>query len=265
MTAIRLFDTHCHLQDRAFDRDREEAYSRARQAGVGLILAGWDRESSSHGVAFSQQHRDCWSMVGLHPHDARAWDANWPEQLAQWVRQPKVVGIGEIGLDFHYLHSPKAVQEEVFRAQLHLARQWDLPVSIHSREAEAETLAALDEVPGTLGVLHCFTGGPAFARALLDRGLFISFSGIVSFANATEIRAAVRMVPWDRLLIETDAPYLSPRPWRGQRNEPMRVVRVGEVVAEEKNVAPEEVFRHVMANTLRVFPLILSDAKNWQD
>ncbi|MBX5467087.1 MAG: TatD family hydrolase [Firmicutes bacterium] len=252
---VQLFDSHCHLQDEAFAGDREAVWARARALGVGMVLAAWSEASAQAGVAFAESHADTWALVGIHPHEARQCPPDWGEKVAQWMASPRVVGVGEIGLDFYYRHSPPEDQVAVFQAQLRWARELGRPVSIHSREAEAETVRCLDAVPGVRGVLHCFTGSAEFAEALLARGFYLSFSGIVTFPKAEALRAVLRRVPLDRILVETDAPYLTPTPWRGQRNEPARVVRVAEVVAAEKNCSPEEVFSQVVENTLRVFPL----------
>ena len=247
------FDSHCHLQDPAFDEDREAVYSRAFSQSLGLLVPGYDMKSSAQAVLLADSHEALWALAGVHPHDAKTFSNADQQQLKNWARQEGVVGIGEIGLDYHYMNSPKEIQKEVFQAQAKLARELDLPVSVHSREAEDDTWAILRELPGIRGVLHCFTGSKEFAEKLLDLAFYLSFAGPVSFTNAHELRVIVAWAPMDRILIETDSPYLSPVPWRGQRNEPLRVVRVAEVVAAQKNFSTKQVFDDTTSNIKHVF------------
>lgn len=252
---IRVFDSHCHLQDEAFAPDREDAYRRAVEAGVGMVIPGYSVESSVAAVDFAAAHDLAWAMVGVHPHDARAYSQVAEQHLTELTQRDRVVGIGEIGLDYHYNHSTPDQQREAFRRQLELSVRLNLPVSIHSREAEADTLAVLRSVRGCRGVLHCFTGSMEFARELWDMGFVTSFAGVITFKNAQALRDVVAAAPWDKILVETDAPYLTPDPWRGRRNEPLRVLRVAEMVAMVKNCSEEEVFSHTMANIDKtVFP-----------
>lgn len=253
---LTCFDSHCHLQDEAFQEDREEAYHRARAQNIGMIVPGYTIESSIQAVQFAQTHEGVWALVGVHPHDAATFTAHDLKELERLASEPKVVGIGEIGLDYHYMNSPKETQKEVFLAQVELAKRTALPVSVHSREAESDTVEILRQVPGIQGVLHCFTGDESFAANLLALGFYISFAGPISFKSAHALRQVVTQVPSDRLLIETDSPYLSPAPWRGQRNEPLRVIRVAEVVAAQKNFSTQQVFAQTTANILNAFPLI---------
>jgi TatD DNase family protein len=252
---IRAFDSHCHLQDDAFSDDRDQVYREAHQLGLGFIIPGYSRASSEAAVRLAGVLDDAYALVGIHPHDAAAFEPQDEQLLEQWSHDPRVVGIGEIGLDYHYDLSPRPVQRAVFLRQLQLAHAWSLPVAIHTREAEEETLELITEAKTTRAVLHCFTGTEAFAQALLERGFYLSFSGVVTFANAGALRGVVRNVPLERLLIETDSPYLAPVPFRGRRNQPAWVVNVAKVIATEKNCSVEEVFSHTMANTLKVFSL----------
>lgn len=255
--SITVFDSHCHLQDAAFDEDREAVYTRARSQGVGLVIPGYTWESSEAASVWAQGHQDCWALVGVHPHDATTYEEGGDTRLEELAAANRVIGIGEIGLDYHYDHSPRRLQREVFRRQLELARRLGLPVSVHSRDAEEDTLAIIRDV-GAQGVLHCFTGSPEFAEALLECGWWISVAGVVTFKNAAGLRDTVKLVPLTRLLIETDAPYLSPVPWRGQRNEPLRVLRVAEVVAAQKDVPTKEVFRATTSNVHSLFRRVMS-------
>lgn len=251
--SLQLFDSHCHLQDETFDDDREAVYQRARAQGIGMVVPGYSMKTSERAMALTKQFPLISALVGVHPHDAKDVVATDLQTLQKWSSNPNVVGIGEIGLDYHYMNSPMETQRAVFGQQLRLARDLDLPVSVHSREAERDTLDLLDEVPGIRGVLHCFTGSWEFAEALLSRGFYISFAGPISFKNAQALRDVAARIPADRLLVETDAPYLSPAPWRGQRNEPLRVIRNAEIIAAQKNCSTKEVFAFTMSNTYSLF------------
>ncbi|MCY0880090.1 MAG: TatD family hydrolase [Firmicutes bacterium] len=256
MTLVAI-DSHGHLQDAAFDADREAVWDRAVQAGVGVIVPGYTLPTSEAAVAWVRPRPQAWALVGLHPHDARDWQPGFADRLTAWLSQERVVGIGEIGLDYHYNHSAPEVQRAVFFEQLQLARRLNVPVSVHMREAEEDTWRILREVGHPRGVIHSFTGSWAFAERVLDLGWYLSFSGIVSFKNAQDLRQVAAKVPRDRFLIETDSPYLSPVPWRGQRNEPVRVIRVAEVIAAQKNCRTEEVLALAMSNTITLFSLNL--------
>ena len=251
---LRVIDSHGHLQDEDFQPDREQVYDRTIKEGVGLIVPGYTMESSAKAVAFAESHPGTWALVGIHPHDSKDKKPGDLEQLRAWVtEQPKVVGIGEIGLDYHYNNSPPEVQRTVFREQLELAEELQVPAAVHTREAEEDTWAIIREVGITRGVIHCFTGSADFAQQMLELGWYISFSGAITFKSAHALRQVVEAVPLDRILVETDSPYLSPVPWRGQRNEPLRVIRVAEVVAAQKNCLTQQVFEQIVSNTIRLF------------
>jgi TatD DNase family protein len=260
---LKMIDSHCHLQDPAFDADRDDVYQRAHQGGVGMIVPGYTMPSSNAAVEFAQEKVDTWALVGIHPHDAKDCRPSDLAQLEKWVKtRGAVVGIGEIGLDYHYNHSLPEVQRTVFYEQLALARHLGVAASVHTREAEADTWQIIHEAGHRRGVIHCFTGTVEFAQRLVDFGWYISFSGTVTFKSAHELRKVAQSVPWDRLLIETDAPYLSPVPWRGQRNEPMRVVRVAEVLAALKNCSTEQVFAVTMSNAATLFGLATGTSRD---
>lgn len=251
---LRLIDSHCHLQDDDFQDDREHVYERTIKEAVGMIVPGYTMESSAKAVDFVARHGSTWALVGVHPHDSKDFQAGDRECLVAWVQEaPKVVGIGEIGLDYHYNNSPPEVQRAVFREQLALARDLGVPASVHTREAEDDTLAIIREVGHQRGVIHCFTGTAEFADAVMELGWYISFSGAITFKSAHALRQVVEAVPLERILIETDSPYLSPVPWRGQRNEPLRVIRVAEVVAAQKNCLTQKVFDTTLSNTSLLF------------
>ncbi len=253
MTAPILWDTHGHLQDPAFDADREAVHQRAADRGIGVIIPGYTLESSQAAVALADRWPGTWAQVGVHPHETEGLPADWLEQLAEWARHPRVVAIGEIGLDYYRDLAPRAAQREVLSAQLVLARSLHLPVAIHCREAWADVAAAIREVPGTEGVLHCFTGSRDQARTLLDLGFYLSFAGPVTFRSGDALREVVRWAPANRLLVETDAPYMAPVPHRGRRNEPRWVENTAVRVVQERGQSLEEGFLALAANTLQAF------------
>jgi TatD DNase family protein len=257
-----MIDSHCHLADEAFVPDLSSVIDRARAAGLThalcILAAGNAAEATRAAVAGT-----LWSgvrtSVGVHPHQAGEFDGREQDAAAQVKAQlaadPLSRAIGEIGLDYHYDFAPKDTQHRVFRAQIQLARELGLPIIIHTREAEDDTLAILrDEGAGTLrGVLHCFTGTRRLAEQALELGLHISFAGIVTFPKATELRAIAVLVPEDRLLCETDSPYLAPTPYRGKRNEPAWVVRVVEELALLRGVATAELQTRIASNFSGLF------------
>ena len=244
-------DSHCHLQ---YEGITENAVARATEAGVGrIICVGTDAPQSEKAIEVARAHPDTvWATVGLHPHDA----IQGVEGIVGLLGRPEVVGIGECGLDYHYDHSPREVQREAFAAQVGLAHQHGLALVIHTREAWDDTFAILraEGVPGRT-VFHCFTGGPTEARLCLDLGASLSFSGIVTFKTAGDVREAAALAPLDRILVETDAPYLTPVPHRGTPNGPALVAVVGAAVAAEKGLPVEEVEAATWANTAALFGL----------
>ena len=240
-----LVDSHCHIDMPQFDADREAVVARAREAGVGtmLIVGGVDGEGGHRRALRVAGDLGFPASAGVHPHEAKLATEGIYDELKGLARERRIVAVGEIGLDFHYDHSPRDVQREVLRRQIHLARDVGLPVIIHTREADDET-AALLEVEGAGevgGVIHCFTGSEELARRALALGFFISFSGIVTFPRAGVIQEVARTTPLDRLLIETDAPFLAPPPHRGKRNEPAFVVEVARKVADLRGTVPEAI------------------------
>src|SRR4029077_7406184 len=235
-----LVDSHCHLDFPDFAAEREAIISRARSAGVETMLTIGTRLDEFPGVrSIAEAHDQGWCSVGAHPHEAKDHAALVPEELIALAAHPKVVGIGETGLDFHYDLSPRDIQERVFRTHIAASRATGLPLVIHAREADREVARILEEEPPPPGVMHCFSSGRALAEAALALGFYISISGIVTFRNAEDLRAIVRDVPLDRLLVETDAPYLAPVPYRGKRNEPAFVAATAAAVADLKGLEPE--------------------------
>ncbi len=250
--AYTWIDSHCHLQ--LGNGGAKGALERAAAAGVGrLICIGTDLATSREAVDLAGSREEVWATVGLHPHDASRHHSEW-DGLRQLAGAPRVVGVGEAGFDLHYRHSPEAAQEESFRAQVRLATELDRALVIHSREAWDQTFAVLESegVPSRT-VFHCFTGGPGEARRALDLGAWLSFSGIVSFPGAGEVREAAALTPSDRLLVETDSPFLAPVPHRGRPNEPAYLPAVGAAVAAARNTTPEAVAELTRNNALAVF------------
>jgi TatD DNase family protein len=249
-----LVDSHCHLDFADFATERDAIIERARAAGVGTMVTICTRLDEFPGVrAIAEAHDDIWCSVGAHPHEAADHGGIGADELAALAAHPRVVGIGESGLDFHYNHSPRDLQARVFRAHIAASRATGLPLIVHAREADAEIAGILREEGASLGVLHCFSSGRALAEAALDFGFYISISGIVTFRNAEDLRAIVRDVPLDRLLVETDAPYLAPVPYRGRRNEPAYVAATAAAVAALKDVEPAELAAATTDNFFRLF------------
>ncbi|HVF48457.1 MAG TPA: TatD family hydrolase [Pyrinomonadaceae bacterium] len=260
-------DSHAHIDGEEYDADREEVLERARAAGVRAILnVGTGDPRSGHlerAVALAERYEDVYAAVGVHPHDARLFDTDAAERLkGLTARSERVVAWGEIGLDYHYDNSPRDVQRAVFVRQLRFAREAGLPVIIHSREADAETVEILraEWAGGSLrGVMHCFGGGAEMAESVLELGFMISFAGNVTFKKAEPLREVARRVPLARLFVETDCPFLTPVPFRGQRNEPARVVETARCLAELHGIETAELGRITAHNFARFFSLTLDD------
>jgi TatD DNase family protein len=254
---LALVDSHCHIDMPQFDADRTEVVARAREAGVEamLLVGGVDEEAGHRRALRVATDLGYPASAGVHPHEARLWTAEIEDELRGLARDKRIVAIGEIGLDFHYDHSPREAQRDAFRRQVRLARDVGLPVIIHTREADGETADLLEQegAQETGGVIHCFTGGHELARRALALGFYVSFSGILAFPRAEVIQEVARTVPLDRLLVETDAPFLAPPPHRGKRNEPAFVVEVARKVAALRGIPLEEVGRASLANFHRLF------------
>jgi TatD DNase family protein len=263
-TVVPLIDSHCHLDQAAFAGDRAAVIARARAAGVGRMItvgAGGPLASNRAAVAIAEADPDIFAAVAVHPHDASdIRDDTWDELRRLWAH-PKVVAVGETGLDYYYEHSPAKVQQRHLRRFVHEARRAGLPLVIHCRDAFPDLLRifAEEDAAAVGGVIHCFSGTPAEAEACLALGFALSFSGIVTFKTADQLRDAVRLTPPDRLLIETDAPFLAPPPHRGKRNEPALVRRVAEEVARVVGRDLAEVAALTVANTERAFRLPAAD------
>jgi len=256
-----VIDSHAHLEMEAFDPDREEVLARAREAGIETILSlAMVDENDSYRKAFPlvEAHEDLITAVGCHPHDAKIFDQRGGEDFLKGLAsRPRLVAIGEIGLDYHYNLSPPEVQRDVFRRQIRVARELSLPVIVHHREAESDLMKVLEEekVNEIGGILHSFTADLKTAERALDMGFLVSFSGILTFKNAAPLREVARRLPLDRLLVESDCPYLAPVPHRGKRNEPAFVRDTLRCLAEVKGLPAEEVELATDANFRRFFDL----------
>ena len=258
---MTFIDSHCHIDGPEYDADRDDVIARARDAGVATMLNVGTGDPNSgafeRAVALAEQHENIYAAVGVHPHDAKLFNDGAEKLLLDLVSQSeRVIAWGEIGLDYHYDHSPRDVQREVFRRQLRLARKAELPVIIHSREADDDTIRIIrEELAGDdrAGVMHCFGGSLQMARDAIELGFYISFAGNLTFKNAEGLRDIARQLPLDRLLIETDCPYLTPVPFRGKRNEPARVVETARCLAEVHGKDLEEVGQITSGNFTRLF------------
>jgi TatD DNase family protein len=256
-----FIDSHCHIDGSDYDADRADVIARAREAGVTTMLnvgtGDPHTDAFKRAVELAERHQEIFAAVGVHPHDAKLFDDAAEQHLVELIQKSKrVIAWGEIGLDYHYDHSPRDVQREVFRRQLRRARELELPVVIHSREANDDTIAIIrDELSDyhRAGVLHCFGGNLAMAQAAIELGFFISFAGNLTFKKADDLRDIARQLPLDRLLIETDCPYLTPVPFRGRRNEPARVVETARCLAEIHGKELEEIGRTTSENFVRLF------------
>ena len=255
-----MLDSHCHVYPTTYGDEVDEVLARARAAGVSpmvVIGAGGSMDLCRAALEVAERHEDVYATAGIHPHEASAWTPDLAVELAAICEHPKVVAVGEMGLDYHYDYSPREVQNATFRAQVEVARAVGKPIVIHNRESDEDcirvfTEARLEEVGG---VVHCFTSSWALAKAALDRGFYIGFTGIVSFKNAEGVRDVLRKTPRDRIVIETDSPYLAPIPHRGRKNEPAFVRHVGEAVARALDLSVEEVDAMTTANAKRLYRL----------
>lgn len=257
---MTLIDSHCHLDNEDFNADREAVIERALAAGVERMVAigtGDGPPDLEVAVRLADSHACVLATVGVHPHDASKATSDTYLKLADLLNHPKVIALGEIGLDYHYDHSPRDVQRAVFVEQMRIAQDAKKPIVIHTREAWDDTFELLEKhwkPTGLPGIMHCFSGNPGQAQRSLDLGFYLSFGGILTFPKALDIQAAARMAPSDRLLVETDAPFLAPVPRRGKRNEPSFVVETARKLADLRGVAPEEIARFTGENFHRLFP-----------
>ena len=252
-----LVDSHCHLDFPDFAPELDAVVERARAAGVAtMVTIGTTLEKFAGVRGVAEQFDDVWCSVGIHPHEAKVEPLRDAAPLLERAAHPKVVGIGETGLDYYYEHSPREEQRSNFRHHIAAARETGLPLIVHTRDAEDDTIAVLREEMANgafTGLIHCFTGTAKLAAAALDLGMFVSVSGIATFKKSEALRAVLKEVPLDRLLVETDAPYLAPMPHRGKRNEPAFVANTAAMLAGLKGVATEELADATTANFFRLF------------
>lgn len=253
-----LFDTHAHYDDERFDADRDELLASLPENGVGLVLnPGCDLESSRKALSYAQAYPHVYAAVGFHPENLEGMsperDLPALEELAR--SSPRVRAIGEIGLDYYWVKDPaqRRFQAEVFRAQMRLAGRLQLPVIVHDREAHLDSLTIVEQYPAVRGVFHCYSGSTEFAKRLLDLGYLLSFTGVLTYKNAKKAAEVVRAIPLDRLMIETDAPYMAPTPFRGKRNSSLYVYRMAEAIAEIKELPLEQVIEQTTENGRRLF------------
>jgi TatD DNase family protein len=253
-----IFDSHAHYDSEDFDPDREKLIdSFASQGVVAVLNASSDIPSSRASMALTERYPFFWCGVGVHPHEAAEVDGDYIDQIEQMCAQPKVVAIGEIGLDYHYDFSPRPIQRRVFERQMKLAQQLGKPVIIHSREATEDTLEILQKFPSVTGVVHCFSGSAETAEVLLKLGYYIGFTGVVTFNNAKKVARAAQVVPLDRLLLETDCPYMAPVPLRGKRCESPMIVYTAEKLAQIKGVDAQQLVDAARENTCQLFGISL--------
>ena len=250
-----LFDTHAHLDDRAFNEDRETLLQELPQQGLSLVMnPGCSLRSSKNADALSKQYDYIYAAVGSHPDAADEVNEAVLEQYRQLVREnPKIKAIGEIGLDYHYEDIPRELQKAAFRAQMKLAEELQLPVIVHEREAHADAMEILDEFPTVTGVFHCYSGSAEMAKELVRRGWYIGFTGVLTFKNAKKAVEVAKSLPHDRLVLETDCPYMAPEPFRGKRNHPGYLYRMAEKLAELWELPVEEVQTITLENGKRLY------------
>ena len=250
-----LFDTHAHMDDRAFDTDREELLSSLPQQGLGLVMnPGCSLESSRNASLLSRKYDYIYAAVGSHPDAADEVNEAVLEEYRVLCKQnPKIKAIGEIGLDYHYEDIPREIQQKAFRAQMELARELGLPVIVHEREAHEDGMKIVEEFPEVTGVFHCYSGSAEMAKELVKRGWYIGFTGVLTFKNARKAVEVARTIPLERIVLETDCPYMSPEPFRGKRNDPGKLYRMAEKLAEIRGLSLEEIHAVTMENGKRLY------------
>lgn len=248
------FDTHAHYTDEAFDNDREEIIKAVHESGIDLIMnASCDYESSLKAINLAAQYDWVFASVGWHPHEAKTFNDESEKLLREWCALPKVRAIGEIGLDFYYDLSDRNVQKEVFIRQMELARELRMPVVIHDRDAHFECMEVIKKYPDVSGAFHCYSGSAEMAKTILDMEWYLGFTGAITFKNARKAAEVIEICPLDRILIETDCPYLSPVPHRGKRNDSRNLPLVAQKIAEIKGISADEAAEAASANGKRFF------------
>ncbi len=251
-----MIDTHCHLTDKAYKNDLLEVLERSREANVSpLIIAVDSLDEANNAIKLSKEHEDISCMSGLHPHHASLWTDEYEERLKKHIDDFNVVAVGEIGLDYHYDRSPRDIQRNVFERQLQIADDHDMPVVVHTREAINDTWDIVKNIKPKKLVVHCCTEKFGDIKMFLDEGYLLSFTGMITFPNAKDIRDTVEKTPIDRIMLETDSPYLSPALYRGKRNEPSYTVEIAKCVADVKNMSPKEIDEITTRNAVSFFEI----------
>ena len=251
---LNFFDTHAHYNDEDFDIDRDELLESLPGCGISLVLnPGCDLETSNAAVSYADKYDYIYAAVGWHPHEAK----NFTDESIAFIREkathPKVMAIGEIGLDYHYNHSDPKVQMEAFITQMDLAREFSLPVIIHDREAHGDCIDVISRYPDVSGVFHCYSGSAEMAKRIIRHGWYLSFTGAITFKNARHSLEAIKVIPNDRIMIETDAPYLAPVPYRGKRNDSRHLTYIAQAIADVKGMTTAEVAELTLENGKRFF------------
>ena len=249
-----LFDTHAHLNDTAFDQDREELIAGLKDKGVGFVMnAGCSLQSSKECIALAEKYPFLYASVGSHPDAADEVCEELMETYLQMSRHPKVKAIGEIGLDYYYEDFDRQIQLRAFRMQMELARAADLPVIVHERDAHGDGMEVVREFPDVTGVFHCYSGEAEMARQLVEKGWYIGFTGVLTFKNARKAVETAQAIPIERIVLETDCPYMSPEPYRGRRNDPGRLIHMAEKLAQIRNLPVEEIIKITTENAKRLY------------
>lgn len=250
-----LIDSHAHLNDKRFDLDREYLIKNLEKNGIELVVnVGADMESSRASVELADKYDNIYAAVGIHPHSATEMNQETLKEIEELSKREKVVAIGEIGLDYFYDNSPRDIQREAFRTQIRLAKRLNMPIVVHTRDADEDTLEILkEEREGLRGIIHCFSSDRVQMKEYLDLGFFIAFGGPVTFKKTDELKEAAKIVPLEKLLVETDAPYLAPMPYRGKRNEPIFVKETAALIANLKGMMLDDLAVQTVKNTKEIF------------
>ena len=252
---MKIIDSHVHLNLSQFDEDRDEVLKRVEEKLDFVVNIGFDLESSEKGVEYADKYSFVYATIGFHPDEIEGYSDEAEKKLEELAKNPKVLAIGEIGLDYHWMTRPKEEQWEIFRRQLRLARKLNKPVVIHTREAMEDTINILNEFPDITGILHCYPGSVETAKRMVDR-FYLGIGGVLTFKNARKLVEVVSEIPIEKLVIETDCPYMAPTPYRGQRNEPIFTEEVAKKIAELKNKSYEDVVRITNENTRKAYRMI---------
>ncbi len=248
-------DVHAHLDDEAFDGDRQEVLAKIKEAGIIVVNAGSDIASSRFSVKLAQEYDFIYACVGVHPHEAQKVEQNYINELEELAGNPKVIGIGEIGLDYYYDISERNIQQRVFEEQIGLAKSLNLPIVVHNREAHKDTAEILKKTLPAKGLMHCYSGSLEMAQEFIQLGFYFSFGGVITFKNAKKPKEVASKLSLDRILLETDCPYLSPEPYRGKRNDPTRIPIIAGQMANLREISVEEVRAATYSNFNRLFNL----------